>query len=212
MRPFVCRIAVVAAVIFTLTGCGGPGTAEWLDALKSSDPVTRRVAAEKLAEQAPTSPEIVAALALATDDADPEVRRWSCRGLGRHQATTSVRQLEAKLKDPSTPVRRAAAFSLLALAPDSTGYRDEFIAAMRAGDGGILVAIRTFEPPASWATPVLLDLMKDRRPGIRRLAVESIGAIAPAMEASRKALEVAAKDPDDRVREAAAKVLAGRRG
>ncbi len=79
------------------------------------------------------------------------------------------------------------------------------------GDGGILVAIRGFEPPPDWAIPALIDLMKDRRPGIRRLAVESLGEIAPAMEASRKALESARRDADDRVREAAIKILERRR-
>lgn len=190
-----------------LAGCSGPGPADWLEQLQSSDAEVRRGAAQRLAEAAPTTPEVVRALHKATDDADPEVRRWSCRGLGRHEARGSVDQLETKLKDPSTSVRRAAAFSLQTLAPDSIAYRQEFISGMRSGDGGLLVMIRGFEPPASWAIPVLLDLTKDRRPGIRRLAIETLGEIAPAMEAPRKAFEAAKRDPDHRVREAAAKVL-----
>jgi HEAT repeat protein len=197
------------AILLCLGGCS-PGPADWLADLKSTDVPTRRSAAEKLAEKAPTSPEVVAALTQATDDSDPEVRRWSCRGLGRHNAAASVKQLESKLRDPATAVRRAAAFSLQTLAPESTGYREEFIAGMRMGDGGLLVAIKGFEPPATWSVPVLLELMKDRRPGIRRLAVEAIGEIAPAMVEPRKALEAARRDPDDRVREAAAKALAGK--
>ena len=67
--------------------------------------------------------------------------------------------------------------------------------------------IKGFEPPASWAIPVLLDLTKDKRPGIRRLAIEALAEIAPAMEQPRKAFEAAKRDPDDRVRDAAAKAL-----
>ncbi|HVJ68660.1 MAG TPA: HEAT repeat domain-containing protein, partial [Caulifigura sp.] len=98
-------------------------------------------------------------------------------------------------------------FSLQALAPETTPFRDELLSGMKSGDGGLLVAIRGFEPPASWAVPTLLELIKDKRPGIRRLAIEALGDIAPAMEASRKAIEAARRDPDDRVREAADKVL-----
>ncbi len=210
--PFRERLlAALVIVLGVVAGCGGPGVADWLEQLGSTDAASRRQAAERLAEEAPKTPEVVAALEKATDDADPEVRRWGCRGLGRHKAKASLSQLEAKLKDPSPAVRRAAAFSLQLLAPDSTAYREELISGMKAGDGGILVAIRGFEPPPAWAIPVLIELTRDRRPGIRRLAVESLGEIAPAMEASRKALEPLRRDPDDRVREAAAKVLDRRR-
>ena len=207
-----CLRTGIALLAMWLTGCGGPGAADWLAQLESSNPEVRRDAAERLAEAAPTTPDVVAALKKATDDADAEVRRWACRGLGRHAATDSVSQLETKLKDPATPVRRAAAFSLQSLAPESTDYREEFLSGMRSGDGGLLVAVRGFEPPASWATPVLLELTKDKRAGIRRLAIEALGDIAPAMEAPRKAFDAARRDPDDRVREAAEKILNRRPG
>jgi HEAT repeat protein len=196
-----------AMVLIGLLASCAPGPADWLQQLKSQDVNERRASAERLADAAPTSPEVIAALTEATDDSDPEVRRWACRGLGRHQAKDAVPKLETRLKDPAKAVRRASAFSLQLLAPESTGYQQEFIAGMREGDGGLLVMIKGFEPPASWAIPVLLDLMKDKRPGIRRLAIEALTAIAPAMEAPRKAFEAARRDPDDRVREAAAKAL-----
>ena len=194
------------ALIAFLAGCGS-GPADWIQDLKSQDVTVRRASAEQLADDAATSPEVVAALTGATDDDDPEVRRLACRGLGRHQATGAVPKLEARLKDPAKPVRRASAFSLQLLAPESTGYQQEFIAGMREGDGGLLVMIKGFEPPASWAIPVLLDLMKDKRAGIRRLAIEALAEIAPAMEGPRKAFEAARRDPDDRVRDAASKAL-----
>jgi len=200
------RCVHVAVLTVVLAGCA-PGPADWIQELKSQDVTVRRASAERLAEAAPTSPEVVAALGEATADDDSEVRRLACRGLGRHRASGAVPKLEERLKDSAKAVRRASAFSLQLLAPDSTGYQQEFIAGMREGDGGLLVMIKGFEPPASWAIPVLLELMKDRRPGIRRLAIEALAEIAPAMEAPRKAFEAARRDPDDRVREAASKAL-----
>jgi HEAT repeat protein len=206
--PRRCRHRVTAAVLLfgVLAGCG-PGPADWIQLLESEDVSERRTAAERLAEAAPASPEVAGALLAATDDSDAEVRRWACRGLGRHHATDSIPSLEARLKDPAKAVRRAAALSLQLLAPESTGYQRELIAGMKEGDGGLLVLIKGFEPPASWAIPVLLELTGDRRPGIRRLAIEALAEIAPAMEAPRKAFEIARRDPDDRVRQAAAKAL-----
>jgi HEAT repeat protein len=195
-----------ALVIVLLAGCGA-GTADWIQQLKSPEVIVRRASAEQLSDVAATSPDVISALRGAIDDGDPEVRRWACRGLGRHQAAEAIPQLESRLKDPAKPVRRAAAFSLQRLAPESTGYQQEFLAGIREGDGGLIVMIKGFEPPASWAVPVLVDLTKDKRPGIRRLAIEALAEIAPAMEGPRKAFEAARRDSDDRVREAAAKAL-----
>jgi len=206
MTPGLALKLKVGLLTGLLAGCS-PGPADWLTQMKSTDVTIRRAAAERLAEASPTSIEVVAALTEAAADADPEVRRWACRGLGRHGARQAVTQLEQRLSDPAVAVRRAAAFSLQLLAPESLAFREELLAGMREGDGGLLVAIRGFEPPASWAVPVLLNLTKDRRPGIRRLAIETLGEIAPAMEAPRKAMEAARRDPDDRVRETATRIL-----
>ncbi|QDT55588.1 HEAT repeat protein [Caulifigura coniformis] len=204
-------LALMAGLLICLLSGCGPGPGDWISQVKSSDVTVRRAAAERLAQAAPTSADTVTALTEAVADADPEVRRWACRGLGRHGARQAVTPLEQRLSDPAVAVRRAAAFSLQLVAPESLAFREELLAGMREGDGGLLVAIRGFEPPASWAVPVLLDLTRDRRPGIRRLAIEALGEIAPAMEAPRKAMEAARRDPDDRVREAAKLILNRRR-
>src|SRR5436190_4553630 len=90
-----CR-ACAMVLVAILSGCS-PGAADWINDLKSTDVAVRRASAELLADTAPTTPEVVTALTGAIDDHDPEVRRWACRGLGRHQATEAVAKLEGRL-------------------------------------------------------------------------------------------------------------------
>jgi HEAT repeat protein len=194
-------------------GCGAGGSDQLLSELISSDVTLRRAAARRLGEVVPPGEGTSGALIAALDDPDEEVRRWSAQGLGAIGAISSQYALEAKLKDTAPSVRRAAAFALQKLAPDSTAYRAELISAIKSGDGGVVVALDRLKPPPQWAVPVLLDVLKDRRPGLRRLSAEALGKLAAADPAVRTALEKAGKgDSDDRVREAANHALAFKRG
>lgn len=178
--------------------------------LSSPDVEVRRQAVLLLFERHPDRPEVVVALTDASDDPDAEVRRWACRTLGElgRAAATSVKALEIRLQDPETAVRRAAAFALQKLAPESTAYRSELLDGLRAGDGGIIVALGTLEPRPTWAVPALVERLGDRRPGLRRLAAETLGQLGDGSAAVRQALARAQRDSDDRVRGAAAEALA----
>jgi HEAT repeat protein len=112
------------------------------------------------------------------------------------------------LRDPDTGVRRAAAFALQQLAPETEAYRDELIAALRAGDGGVIVALPKLTPRPDWALEPLRELLKDRRPGTRRLAIEALAELKFDDPTLRPTLErLAQSDRDDRVREAAREAL-----
>jgi HEAT repeat protein len=203
-----CQRCMLAFVIATLAGCGPGQVDRLLGELQSPDTATRRRAAQMLIELKPADSRVAAALTKATSDADLEVRRWSCRGLGELGTTSAQSALEGRLKDPEVSVRRAAAFALQQIAPDSTAYREEILAAMRTGDGGVIVALSRMQPPPLWATATLVELLKDRRPGLRRLAAESLGELRPDDPSAATALQKATGDADDRVREAASAALA----
>ena len=199
--------ALPLAFSLILVGCGQSEVDRLLDDLKSPDTATRRVAVQRLAEQKPPDDRVVSAFTLALADPDLEVRRWSCRGLGELGAASAQNALEERLKDEQVSVRRAAAFALQRVAPDSTAYRKELLDAMRTGDGGVIVALAKCQPPPTWAADTLIELLKDRRPGIRRLAAEALGQIGTSTASAQAALENATRDPDDRVRESATAAL-----
>jgi HEAT repeat protein len=205
-----CLVALLLAAGFV--GCGSGKSERLLIELNSSDVAIRRNAARLLAETTPADERTAGALTAALEDTDEEVRRWSAQGLGAIGASSSQLRLETVLKDRATPVRRAAAFALQKLVPDSTAYRAELIAAMKSGDGGVIVALARMQPPPQWATATLLELLKDKRPGIRRLAAEALGNLSVGDPAVWTALEKLSQgDLDDRVREAAEKSLQPRR-
>lgn len=201
------RYCVFWLAVLLLTGCG-EGTADrLLRELQSTDAAVRQKAAQAVAEQKLSDPRLIAALHRSTADPAAEVRRWSCRALGAIGDSTAIPVLEAGTRDKETPVRRAAALSLLTLAPDNAPARQELTEAIRSGDGGVIVLLTSWQPRPTWAVPTLLDLLRDRRPGIRRLAVEALAALGGEQPEVAAALRKLEKDPDDRVRESVAKAL-----
>jgi HEAT repeat protein len=198
------------AVSCGLAGCGGDVVAIALQDLRSADVAVRRRAVQTLFEARPADPMVVTALADALSDADGEVRRAAARTLGvlGTPARDVIPRLEQTLRDSDTGVRRAAAFALQQLAPESEAYRQELIAAMRAGDGGVIVALPKLSPRPDWALEPLRELLKDRRPGTRRLAIEALAELRFDDPTLRPALQrLAESDRDDRVREAAREAL-----
>lgn len=210
-RQRISAWSALSILVSTLiAGCSAGRIHEALNNLTSTDVKLRRQAAQALFELRPQQEPVVSALTQAITDSDSEVRRWVCRTLGElgETASPAVPALEGALKDSETAVRRSAAFALQKLAPDSKAYRLELSDAMLDGDGGVIVALPKLSPKPDWAIPSLVKLLKDRRPGTRRLAAEALGEIGISSTEVQPALETAAaKDADDRVRESAAYAL-----
>ncbi len=198
------RRALLVLIPLTLAmGCQGDDIGRALAELKAPDMEVRRKAVQALCARKSSDPRIIGGLCAALSDPDQEVRRWACRGLGENGSPAVQTTLETTLSDPEIPVRRAAAFALQRLAPDSTAYRVEILEAMKSGEGGVIVALADWEPKPVWTIPTLISLLKDRRPGIRRLSAETLGHFGPAASSAITALKNATNDQDDRVRDAA---------
>jgi HEAT repeat protein len=150
----------------------------------------------------------VPTLIVASHDAEREVRQAACRALGDIGVSdpATLTALRESLDDPESSVQLAAAFALVKLDPEGRAYVPVLERTMRSGEGGTIVAVGQMGPAASWAVPTLIDLLKDRRPGIRRLAAEALGRIGPT-PAAVTALQRAEQDADDRVRAAASEAL-----
>jgi HEAT repeat protein len=121
-----------------------------------------------------------------------------------------VASLIRELQDEETAVRRAAAIAINRLDPNDLDHQRVLIDAMKSGEGGIIVRVGQMSPNAAWAVPTMIELLNDRRPGIRRItanALEQIGSAGVAAKPSLKRL--ALSDPDERVREAAERALVG---
>lgn len=188
-------------------GCGAGEVDQLLTDLQSQDATVRRAAARRLGELESSEPDVVAALHSSLSDPDRDVRRLVCAALGKSDAA-DVESLARALNDEEASVRLAAAYAVQKHRSDHAGAMKVLSAAMRAGDGGVIVQVTSGGAEAAWAVPTLTKLLSDKRPGIRRLAAEGLGAIGAASKESLGELRRAAKDVDDRVRDAAADAIA----
>jgi HEAT repeat protein len=203
------RLAALAVLIPAAIGCSKPDpVAELTAQLQSTDADQRIAAADALRELGPSAGSAVPALARCLTDLHPGLRQAAARALGemRNDAEPAQRALQAVLNDPEMSVRMTAAWSLHRLDPDGDRHIPVLTSAMRAGEGGTIVAVGRLGPQARWALPTLTGLLRDERPGVRRLAADAIGKIGPDA-AARAALQQATQDPDDRVRAAASAAL-----
>jgi HEAT repeat protein len=199
-------------LIAALAGCAEDPMPTLLGQAASANAEERADAVRSLGELGAGAETAVPALINATRDEDRDVRRAACRSLGEigdfREAALSA--LLARLEDEEFPVQLAAAFALLKLDPQGRAYVPALTRAMRRGEGGTIVAVGRLGRQAEWAVPTLVDLLRDRRPGVRRLAAEALGRIGLTEEAA-EALRKASRDPDDRVRRAAEAALAAAR-
>lgn len=197
-------ISCTCIALLALSGCGP--REEPVDLLLADlvgrSVESRRAAARQLAELKPPRTDVTAALKACLTDADRDVRRLACYALGEF-GTVDAAVLAPLLEDQELSVRLAAAYALLKIEPAHQTATEVLSAAMKLGDGGVIVAIGRQGPRAEWAVPTLTQLLRDRRPGIRRLAAESLGRIGPSSESALPALQQAQHDPDDRVRASA---------
>ncbi|MBL8850459.1 MAG: HEAT repeat domain-containing protein [Planctomycetaceae bacterium] len=190
-------------------GCQGEDpVAARIAELQGTDRESRIAAADALRELGEPAATAVPALTSVLGDLHPGVRQSAARALGHmgDAGQSAVPPIEDLLDDPELSVRMAAAWSLRELDPAGEKYVPVLIKAMREGEGGTIVAVGNLGPDGDWAVPTLTTLLQDRRPGVRRLAAEALGKIGPDA-AARTALERAARDSDDRVREAATAAL-----
>lgn len=194
-----------------MLGCSETAGPSLTDQLQSTNPDVRRGAALELGRLGDASADAVPLLMTAAGDTDPDVRQAACRALGQipSQADQSLPALRPALKDPEISVRLAAAFALLKLNPASREFVPVITEAMRQGEGGTIVAVGQLGASADWAEPTLIKLLRDARPGIRRISAEALGRIGPDADAIA-ALQKATQDPDDRVRAAATAALSPR--
>ena len=206
------RIGIMMTAVLSvgLEGCGSEAHQPLVQQLQSGDADVRRKAARGLGQLGEAAAPALPTLVAVAEDEESSVRQAACRALGEIGVADAeaIAALLASLDDSELSVRLAAAFALLKLDPAGKAYVPVLTAAMRQGEGGTIVAVGRLGSDAAWALPTLTDLLRDRRPGIRRISAEALGRIGPDADA-RAALEKAAeRDPDDRVRETAAKALA----
>ena len=210
----VASLLAPALLIMAASGCGETDPVpELIVQLTEAKNDGRIAAADALRELGPAASAAVPALSDCLQRPHPGVRQAAVRALGEIAAPGDPVQsmLAVALEDPELSVRMAAAWSLHKLDPSGRLYVPVLIDAMRAGEGGTIVAVGKLGPQAEWARPTLSGLLRNRRPGVRRLAAEALARIGPDEDA-RAALQRATQDPDDRVRAAATAALAAADG
>jgi HEAT repeat protein len=80
-------------------------------------------------------------------------------------------------------------------------------AAMRGGDGRVMLQVGCMGAEAEWAVSTLIELLSHESPQLRALAARTLGQIGPAASAAAPALERATKDPNGAVQGAAKAAL-----
>jgi vesicle coat complex subunit len=196
------------ALCLALVGCGDR-VGKLIAELGSSDPATRRVAARALGVQTPPDDRAVAALTKAVADSDAEVRQAAIAALGQigPAAKSGRPALKQALDDPAVTVRRKAALAIGRIAPTDESFQPVLIAAMREGDGRILLAVGAMGQDALWAVPTLIGLLSHQQAKVRSLAAHTLGRIGPTAGDAQPALEQLLRDPNAAARGAAQDAL-----
>ena len=106
----------------------GVATGDWVAALKSSDPLERRLAAHALAEIGPAAREAVPALTKALRDPESFVRMWAAAALARVETENpdAIPVLVAGTRDGIYFVRSLAAWHLGRLGRDTLQSRSRY--------------------------------------------------------------------------------------
>lgn len=193
--------SVLATVALAVLGCGENRVDGLLSDLSHPDAAVRRTAIKALGELDSPAENVIAAIRDSADDPDRDVRRIAVSSLGQLDTSSGEPILEAALDDEELSVRMAAAYAVLDGTPNHERAIEILSGAMKSGDGGVIV--RAGHEQFVWAVPTLAELLRDRRPGTRRIAADSLGLIGPPAVGALPALENAKQDSDDRVRDAA---------
>src|SRR3954467_9652077 len=94
------RLGWLPWLLLLAAGCG-PSTAQWLEQMKSGDPLTRLQAVHALQERTKEGKVVIPALVAALKDENTYVRRDAARALGRFgaEAREAAPALLAALRD-----------------------------------------------------------------------------------------------------------------
>jgi len=203
---------VACTILVLMLGCSEDRTAALVRRLGQSDVEARRTAARELGKMGSdidADDDVVSALDVAARDTDSEVRRLSIYALGQlgTAAVSSLPALTEALNDRELSVRLAAALAMQKIDPDNEAYIPILVDAMRHGQAGIVLEVAGMEPSAKWAVPTLVTLLSHPRPVLRQVAVTSLGEMGSAAIEAEPALQRAAKDDHEGVRQAAAEAL-----
>jgi HEAT repeat protein len=132
----------------------GVGTADWVAALKSSDPLERRLAAHALAEIGGTARDAVPALIEVLRDSVSFVSVWAAAALARIEPENAyaIPALLAATHNNAYFVRSLAAWHLGRLGPQHPGIED--------------------------VMPELRELLNDNDPSVHAEAMVALGSLA----------------------------------
>ena len=121
----------------------GISVAQWVEALHSTDPLERRLAAHALGEVGPAAADVVSDVGALLEDPVPFVRVWGAAALARlaPNRTESIAALLAGMKDEVAFVRSLAAWHLGRLGPEFAGIEE--------------------------SVPILRELLRDGNPNVR---------------------------------------------
>ena len=184
-----------------------PTSAEMTQALKSEEPMVRRVAARSL--EGLTDPATIEPLRIALRDPDSEVRRYGASALWGRTSLGSLKLIQIALQDSETSVRRTAAsalqfrrepaslklFRTVLQDPDSSVRQYAVDGLQGRTDPGSLKLIQiSLQDPAALVRQSAALALRGRRD-----------------TASLKFIQIALQDIDPPVRQAAALALHGRR-
>ncbi|MGD9854118.1 MAG: HEAT repeat domain-containing protein [Planctomycetaceae bacterium] len=210
---------MAAMLVLAACGCGPTRFDQLLESAQSDDLDRQRAALRELADLGPEAAPAVPYLIQLSGHPHPDIRRLSGLALGNlasGQVTADMPSqrgeirdvLLRQLDDKDLAVRNTAAFALLDLDPDQASAQRQLQRAIQQGDGGLIDRLTHLDPKPAWAVPTLIDIVKrDRRPGLRRLAVVALGEIDPSRVDAQQALKTALEDPNDQVRSAAGAAL-----
>jgi len=188
----------------------------WVDALRAGNDADRAHAAHVLGESGTDAPGVVPALAGATKDENPVVRRHAVAALARFGANPdAVAALLGALKDGERPVRQEAARPLAQVRPlPSEAVRPLLEAVQSDHDPFIRVfsitALGHAGDRATDAISTLIEVLKEQAGGgPADPSAAAMQALAEIGSTARPALIAALDSRDARTRAAAAGLLGG---
>ena len=166
--------ALLLSCCLWLCGCGTDPAVRLAGQLSDEDVAVRRRAASELGVLGAEALSALPVLRSSLTDDDREVRRLAAHALSEigPAGGATVLMLQQALHDPELSVRLTAAHALQKLDPTGTAHVAVLLETMKMGEGGTIVAVGRMGRAAKWAVPTLIDLLRDSRAGIRRLAAE----------------------------------------
>ena len=208
--------ATMLRALDALASLGAPAVPRLIDALKHER--MREQVAFILGRIGPDAAAAAEALGKLAGDPNPHVAEAAAMALanigpGAQAATPSLADV---VRNAQSPNRHAAAYALGKIGPNAAAAEPALLEAMASPDQSLsvlgawaLIQVRPKSPEvAAKAVPVLTAGLSSPLPKTRQGAAESLGTLGPLAKDAAPALEKAAEDADEAVRQAATKALA----